>query len=336
MKQWVLRCLLIAFFVVAFPFRSPAPLVYRIGEGWTYETPGEESGPWRKMRAKDQLDVAQDAFDKKDYKLARKAAARVIRQWQFSDYAPQAEYLLARCDEAIKKDERAFKEYQKLIEKYPKSIRYDEVVQRQFEICNRFLDGERFKLWNLIPTFPSMDKTVKLYETLIKNGPYSAVAPQSQMNIGEARERQWRLFNDNEPYIQAAQAYEKAADRYHDQPKIASEALYKEAMAYDKQAQTAEYDQSTAGKAIDAFNDFKNTFPNDPRGAEGDKIIAALKTEQARGNFEIAKYYEHGHHWKSALIYYNEVVIKDPKSSYAAISLQRIAELKKLTANPAK
>jgi outer membrane assembly lipoprotein YfiO len=198
-------------------------------------------------------------------------------------------------------------------------------------ICNRFLDGERFKLWNYIPTFPSMEKTVKLYEGVIKNGPYSEVAPQAQMNIGTARERQWRLFNDSEPLILAAKAYEKAADRYRDRPKLASEALYKAAMAYDQQAKTAEYDQSTAGKAIDTFRDFMTYYPNDPRCADGEKIIASLKLEQARGNYEIARFYEHGNHWKSALVYYNEVVIKAPKSPYAETSLKRIAELKKLT-----
>lgn len=335
MKQWALRLSLIAFFVLAFAYRSPAPLVYRVGEGWEYEAPGETNGPWRKTRAVEQLKVAQDAFDKKDYSLARRAANRVLKTWPFSDYAPHAEYLLARCDEAIKKDERAFKEYQKLIQKYPKATNYDEVLQRQFEICNRFLNGERFKLWNWIPTFPSMEKTVKMYGALVTNGPYSAVGPQAQMNIGAAREKQTRLFNDNEPLIQAAQAYELAADRYHDRPKIAADALFKAGLAYDKQARAAEYDQSTAGKAIDAFDDFKERFPDDARVTEGDKMIAALRTEQARGNYQIARFYEHGHHWKSALVYYNEVVIKDPKSPYAATSLQRIAELKKLTASPA-
>ena len=39
--------------VLAFPYRSPAPLVYRADEGWVYEKPGEDKG-WQKPRAKDQ------------------------------------------------------------------------------------------------------------------------------------------------------------------------------------------------------------------------------------------------------------------------------------------
>jgi hypothetical protein len=44
--------------------------------------PGKK-GDWRKLRAKDQLDVAQQAFDQKKYKLALKAAKRVIAVWPF-------------------------------------------------------------------------------------------------------------------------------------------------------------------------------------------------------------------------------------------------------------
>src|SRR5216684_6823752 len=102
--------LFIAFCLLALPFRSPAPFVYHPGEGWTYEPVGGE-GKWRMTRAKDQMDVAQAAFDKKAYGLALKAARRVVRVWPLSDYAPQAQYLVGRCYEAKGKDEKAFGEY---------------------------------------------------------------------------------------------------------------------------------------------------------------------------------------------------------------------------------
>ena len=153
MKQWHCRFWLIGLLLVVFPMRSPAPLIYTPGEGWTYEPVGG-AGQWRKTRAKDQLAVAQEAFDKKDYSLTAKAAGYVVKVWPLSDYAPQAEYLLARCDEATGKDERAFKAYQTLIRKYPKAANYEDVLRREFAICNRFLGGERFKLWSYIPTFP--------------------------------------------------------------------------------------------------------------------------------------------------------------------------------------
>jgi len=317
-------------FVALFPFRSPAPLIYTPGEGWTYEPVGGE-GNWQRNRAKDQLIVAQDAFDKKDYSLALKAARRTVRVWPLSDYAPQAQYLVGRCYEARGMDERAFKEYQVVIDKYPKFVNGDDVFKRQFEIANRFLGGEWFRLWDYIPFFPSMERTASLYEKIVKNGPYSDVGPRAQMNLGTAREKQ-------KNYPEAVKAYEVATDRYQDRTKIASEALFRKGLAYQKQAETAEYDQSTAGEAIATFTDFTTLYPDDPRVPGAQKIIASLKTEQARGDFEIARFYEKDRKWKAAKTYYNEVVnltLGDPNSLYALQARERIAALnKRIQAEP--
>jgi len=324
MNRRLLRLLLVLVCLLAFPSRSPAPLIYRPGEGWTYEPVGGEGGKWQRARAKDQLDVAQAAFDKKDFSLALKAARRVVRVWPLSDYAPEGQYLVARCYEAKGKDEKAFKEYQKVLEKQPKFAKYDEILQRQYEIANKYLAGKWFKLWGFIPISSSMDKTADMYSKIVKNGPYSEVAPQAQLKIGAAREKQ-------KDFELAAKAYETAADRYHDRAKVAAEALYRQGLSYEKQAQTAEYDQSKAGQAIATFTDFMTLYPDDPRTRETGKIIAALRQEQARGNLEIARFYEKSRKWKAAETYYNEVVnltLDDPKSVYGAQARQRIDELK--------
>jgi outer membrane protein assembly factor BamD (BamD/ComL family) len=330
MKRWWIRRLLTLLVLLALPLHSPAPLIYRPGEGWTYEPVGGE-GKWQRSRAKEQLDVAQKAFDQKDYSLALKAARRVVKVWPLSDYAPQAQYLVGRCYEAKGQDEKAFKEYQKVLEKQPKSANFEEIVQRQFGIANKYLAGKWFKLWGYIPIFPSMDKTAQMYEKIVKNGPYSELAPQAQLNIGAAREKQSN-------YPLAAKAYETAADRYNDRPKVAAEALYREGLAYQKQAQTGEYDQSTAGQAIATFTDFITLHASDPRVPEAQKIITNLKREQAYGCFRIAEFYDksktipESKRTKAAEIYYNEVVnlsLGDPKWVYAAKARQRLDELKK-------
>jgi outer membrane protein assembly factor BamD (BamD/ComL family) len=309
---------LILFGVVLAPFRSPAPLIYTPGEGWRYEAVGE--GNWQRTRAKDQLVVAQDAFDKKDYSLALKAARRVVRVWPTSDYTPQAQYVVGRSYEERGQDERAFKEYQVLIEKYPKAVYYEEVMRRQYEIANRFLGGQWFKLWDYIPSFPSMEKTAGLFEKIVKNGPYSDIGPQAQMKIGEARVKQGS-------YPEAVKAFETAADRYNDRPQIAADALYRQGQAYHKQAARAEYDQSAAAQAIAIFKEFMGVYSSDPRVPEAQRIIGELKGEQARGSFETAKFYEKKGKWLGARTYYNEVVSllqENPESPYAVQARERI------------
>lgn len=320
-KRPVCLLLLLLVALVAFPHVSPAPLIYRPGEGWVYEAVGQE-GKWIRTRAKDQLQVAQEAFDEKDYKGAMRAARRTVKQWPLSDYAPDAQYIIGRSYEEKKNDEKAFKEYQSLIEKYPKYAKYDEVLKRQYEIAKRFLGGQWFKLWGHIPIYPSMDKTAEMYEKLIKNGPYSEVAPQAQMDIGTAKEKK-----DN--FAEAVKAYEKAADRYNDREKVAADALFKAGQAYQKQTKTAEYDQSSAGQAIAVLSDFMALYPDDARVPDAQKIIEELRTEQARGNFKVAKFYEKAKRYEGALVYYNEVVLRDPNSEYAVEAKERIEVLKK-------
>ncbi|MFZ1072893.1 MAG: tetratricopeptide repeat protein [Verrucomicrobiia bacterium] len=318
-RRFVFWILLVAG-VALLPFRSPAPLIYVPGEGWYYESYGENA-KWQRSRAKDQMDVAEQAFKTANYTIALRAAHRVVRVWPLSDYAPQAEYLIGRCLEATGRDEAAFDAYQNIIQKYPKSAEYEEVVWRQYEIANRFLHGEWFKLWGYIPFYTSMDQTAKMFSKIVDNGPYSDVAPHAQLRIGAAQEK-------GKDYSEAVKSYETAADRYHDQPVIAADALYREGIAYQKQAATAEYDQSTAGKAIAAYTDFITLFPDDRRVPRLQRAIAGLKAEQVHGNFEIAQFYEKSRKWAGAVVYYNEVLQLDPNSRFAAEARQRIELLK--------
>ncbi|MFM1769841.1 MAG: hypothetical protein RJA22_2370 [Verrucomicrobiota bacterium] len=303
----------------------PAPLIFTPGEGWRYEKAGG-GGSWTRGRAKDQLEVAQTAFAEKDYGTTIKAAQRTVRAWPFSDYAPTAQYLLGRAHEAKGDEQKAFQEYQRLLEQYPKGPQYDEVILRQMAIANRFLAGQWFRFLGLVPAYRSMDKTIEMYEKILKSGPFSEVAPQAQINIGLANER--RVFPD---YPEAARAYERAADKYADR-REGTDALYRLGQTYYRQAGTAEYDQSVAGQAIASFTDFITLYPEDARVREARGRIAELKTEQARGNLEIARYYEKRRRWKAARIYYNsvnQVLVDTPDAPYAVEARQRLEALDK-------
>jgi outer membrane protein assembly factor BamD len=311
--------------LLLWPQRAPAPLIYTPGEGWRYEKVG--GGDWVRDKPKDQLDLAVAAFEAGEYGLALKAARRVVKhpRWRFGDYAAQAQYVVGRAYEAKGQDDKAFKAYQELLTKYPRSDNFDEILLRQFVIADKYLGGQWFKLWGFIPFFPSMDKTIKMYEQIIKTGPYSRVAPHSQLRIGAANEKKLPP-----QYEAAARAYEVAADRYSDDP-IGVDGMYKQGVAYLKQSKRAEYDQSAAGQAIAVFSDFMTLYPDDQRVKDAQQSIGQLKTEQARGSFDIARFYEKRHRWEAAQIYYNDVLSKDPGSKLADEARRRIDALKQRT-----
>lgn len=314
------RWLFLLVLFLGFVWRCPAPLIYTPGEGWVYEAAGSE-GAWKRTRAKEQLIIAQDAYDRENYGLALKSARRTVKTWPLSDYAPQAQELVAKSYDSKGDPQRAFKEYQKLVEKYPMRADYEKVAQQQYGIANQFLDGKWFKLWGLIPYPASMDRVAAMYENIVKNGPFSEIAPEAQLKVGASREKQ-------KNYNAAVKAYETAADRYHDQPKVAADGLYLAGMAYNKQVDKAEYDQSLAVQAIDTLTDFVVLFPEDERVAEAEDVIAMLRNERAHGSYQVAKFYEKRRRWSGALVYYNEVIVLGPESPYADEARQRIESLK--------
>jgi len=319
----IAQVLLAAFVLTALPNTSPAPLIYREGEGWIYQPIGSESVEDKifAKRAKEQLDVVQTAFKEKDYDLAEKAAERLVKKWPLSDFAPAAQYYSARCLEEKGRDEKAFKAYQKLLDKYPKIDNYQEILKRQYDIATRYLNGKKFRLFGLIPLYRSMEKTVTMYEKVIKNGPYSEVAPQARMNIGKANEKR-------DDYPAAAKAYEMVATEHFDRKEIASDGMFQAAETYYDQAKSAEYDQGIAKKAYDHFQDFVSLYPDDPRVEQAREKMANLRTEQARGAVKIATFYEKRKEWNGALIYYNEALVKAPNSIYAQTAKEKIAEIK--------
>jgi outer membrane protein assembly factor BamD len=331
------RRFILLFFITAFvgllPFRSPAPLIYAPGEGWYYE-PAGSNAKWTRTRAKDQLEVAEEAFKNQDYSTTLHAAYRVLKVWPLSDYAPRAQYLVGRCLEMEHRDEAAFDKYQDLLKKYPRTDSYDEILWRQYEIANRFYGGQFFRIfWGYLPLYTSMDETAKMYGKIVNNGPYSDVAPHAQLQIGAAREK-------DKDYEAAVKAYETAADRYHNQPVIAADAMYRWAITYQKQSTKAEYDQGKAGQAIAAYTDFITVFPDDKRVAAAQQAIIMLKAEQVRGSFVVAQFYENSktlnatQRRNGAIVYYNEVLQLNPNSPYAAQARQRIEALKPLLQNP--
>jgi outer membrane protein assembly factor BamD len=307
----LLSVMVISFLV---PAESPAALVWRKGEGWSWERAGVNTG----SNPTDQLKFAQELQAKKDYRSAIDAYRRVVRRWPQSSSAQDARLGLAESLSGIGYYYQAFKEYQLLIEKHPNTSHFDAVLQRQFEIGNLFLAGERQKAWG-IRWFPSTDRAIEVFEKVVKNGPYSPVAPEAQFRIGQTYEKQ----ND---YLAAVHAYEKILERYAKHP-LAESAQFQIGAAYKKESQRAEYDQNSANQAIAAFSDFLLRYPDSERAPLAEQSRVALKEEQAKGLYHIGQFYEKNKKYQSAIIYYNDVIEKDPGSNWATQAKDKVAKL---------
>jgi outer membrane protein assembly factor BamD (BamD/ComL family) len=305
-------------------------LKYFPGVGWRYIRPGMK-GELMEKSPREKLKIAQEAFEKKDYDLALFAAQLIVEERPDGDSAPHAHYLIARVLEEKKFDEDAFREYQRLLERFPAFEKSAEAAKRQMAIADRHLAGSWYR-WRpqtpwlqfgglFLPMRMRMDSTAKLYEQIVTNAPYADNGIEAQLKIGNAYEKSatgW-LGNDD-GYNQAIHAYERLADRYgrrrpegNDAPSrgedLVAQARFGIGRAYQRQVAGGEYDQSLAGKAIDAYEDLKVLHPNDDaRVKQAQEEIDQMRLEQARGARVTAEFYERQQKWFAAQIYHSRVV----------------------------
>jgi outer membrane protein assembly factor BamD len=294
-----------------------ATLVWRPGEGWSDESGSQVSA----SSSRDQLDLAHKLEAAGSRDAALKAYKGLLRRWPLSFFAPEAQYRVGKILEDEGDFYTAFQAFQKMVTKYPSSEYFEQALNEQYRIANLYLAGEPQRIWK-IPVGPSMERTIEMYERIIKNAPYGNYAAQCQFNIGLAREQQ-RKFTD------AVDAYQKVLDNYPTSS-VASNAQYQIGYAWMRSSITGDYDMGAAKKAIDAFQDYLVRYPTSDKAAQAQENIQRLGQKQTQGAFDIAKFYESSHppEPRAAFIYYNEVVREDPNSEQAQIAKKRIQALK--------
>lgn len=299
---------------------AQAALVWRPGEGWVNED-AEEGGPTA-ANSRDQLEAGKKAEKAENWKEAKSAYLALVRKWPFSFNAGEAQYRIGWCSEQQADFPRAFKDYQKCIEKYPSSEYFEKALERQYQIANLFLVGEPQRLWK-VPLPASWEQTAKMYDQIIKNAPYGRYAAEAQFKIGLCNEK-------TKKWSEAIAAYNAVLDRYpgHD---IADDALYQIGYVWFQAAERPDYDQGAADKAIQAFTEFMARFPNSDKVAQAKENLAVVQGRLTQGSFNIAKFYESQKRPDAAVIYYREVIQKGPDSEMAKIALKRIEELTPMT-----
>ena len=297
---------------------ASAALVWRAGEGWVDESTGSGLSA---SSSRDELEIAKKLQADGKYEEALKAYRILVRKWPLSFFAPEAQFNLGLCTEKTGDFWAAYKAYKKMVEKYPASNFFEQALDREFAIGNLYLAGEPQRLWK-IPTGPSMDRTIEIFEAIIKSAPYGANAAQAQFKIGLAHEKQ-RKFSD------AVDAYTKILDKYPGNP-IAADAQYQIGYAWYASANGALYDQSAAQKAIEAFEDFIVRYPNSEKVAAANAHIETLKSKETQGSYYIAGFYERQKNYKAAYIYYNDVLRQNPDSDQAKEAKKKIDYLRPL------
>jgi len=271
---------------------------------------------------KQQMDWAMSFYDGKERKRAIGEFEKLITNYPNSIYAPSAQYYIGRAYEDIEDYYQAFLAYQKTIEKYPYNERVEEIIERQYKIGSVFLDGQKAKIMGM-KILPAMDKASEILAKVVENAPYGRYADVAQFKLGEAYKKQ-------EYYEDALMAYKKLIDDYPDSA-FAEDAKYQIALCSYYVSRDPYYDQEFTDKAIQEYEDLIKKTADIELNKEARETLARLREKKAQSTFETAKFYEKTGHYKSAIIYYKDIVKNYGDTSIAAQALDKMTELESKT-----
>ena len=269
----------------------------------------------------EQLAVAVALFDRQDYDRARNEFRKLLRAYKDSREAPEAQYYLGRCEEEEGDYYKAFKEYRKTIQVYPSTSRFNEILEREYQIGNQFLGGKKRKVFGTAALIPARDKAIEIYDAIVTDGPFTEYGSLAQYKLGLAHAA---LQN----YEQAVSAFEQLVANYPASP-LVDDARYQIALASLKGTFKPGYDQSPTDHAIHALAQFQREYPASELLEDATSRLQHLKEQRAQHEFQVGQFYERRRRLASAVIYYQAIINRYAETSWAPKAAARIQVLEK-------
>ncbi|MEO8205792.1 MAG: outer membrane protein assembly factor BamD [Chthoniobacterales bacterium] len=270
--------------------------------------------------AASQLSIADGYAENGANERAIAAYHLVTKNYPFTKEAATAQFRLAQTMQKTANQSKAFDAYQTLLTKYPQTPDFDKAVAEQIRIANQNLQAPAKPILGL-NLFSPLERTEKMYLTILANAPFSKQAPIAQFNLGLTYERQGKT---NE----AIQAYQKVIDKYPTSD-IADDAMYQIGYVYQRMGMTGQsQDLSALITAQQTYEDFLAEYPNSEKAAQARENLKLMGVKSSGDLIGIAKYYERTRDFKAAVIYYNDAIRRQPDTKNAEEARTRIQELR--------
>lgn len=269
-----------------------------------------------KSTPREQLDYGLAFMEGKKYLQALSELKKLVKNYPRAKEAPEAQYYIGRILEITNKPYEAYKAYQIVIDKYPFSERAAEIVELQFNIANQILSGKDKKGKWVQAIVGGDDRITEIFRAVIKNAPYGKFAAEAQYKIG-------LYLKERELFQEARDEFEKTVGDYPN-TQWAKAAKFQIAMADADRAGSIQHEQKTTSIALDEFKEFVKSHPESELTPEAKKQIALLRAKEAQSAFVVAQFYEKQKNYKSAAVYYQNIVSYHADTVWASKALKRL------------
>ncbi len=268
----------------------------------------------------EQLDFALGFYKDDKLKEAEREFKKLLKYYPKSSQAAEAQYYLATIKEKKGRLYEAYLAYQKVLDKYPFTSRINEIIEKEFNIAERFMQGYKRKAWGI--TLPVENPAIEIFSKVIENSTYGPLAAEAQYKLG-------LILKNLDRFIEAEEEFTKVIKNYP-QSEWVTAAEFQIASCRAKISPSSDYDQEAISEAKRRFEKFALSHPDAELSREAEENIRELREREAKGYYDIAVFYQKQKAYKAAEIYYNTVITDYPKTIWAAkaFSSLRILEQK--------
>ena len=257
--------------------------------------------------ADDIFDNALDLYKEKKLDKATEQFKIILKKFPKSRVSPEAQYRIGTIFEERSDYVEAHKAYQALIKSYPQSERFDEVIEREYQIGSMFLSGKKGKLLGL-EIRPSLPLAIEVFQKIVEAAPYGAFGDKSQFSLGVAYQKSGR-FDD------ALEAFQTLIDQYPQSTLLKQARLEMAEVSYAKSSSQTR-DQSALDEAARQAQGYLKRYPGTEEAAQAAKINQEVDELNAEKNYRIGFYYEKDNYLESALIYYRDTAKRYGNTSW--------------------
>lgn len=274
----------------------------------------------REEEAAAKLVKARKAYDAGKFRSANRQLKKITKEYPTASATGEAYYLRGQIFISKKRWAKGFDSLQEIIAKHPSYPNFDRVTGQQFECASELMDGARGRIFWIFPGFKQYGESIKEFEQIVRNAPYSDYAPLSLMNIALLSETRGEAED-------AIDALDRLIN-YYPQSMLASDAYYNLARTYANLVQSHEYDQGSTRQAISYYEDFLILFPSSEYIAQVEAALEAMENLLASSRLDLGDfYYYYRANNTAALVFYNETITIAPDSEAAATAEIRISDI---------
>jgi outer membrane assembly lipoprotein YfiO len=268
--------------------------------------------------ADDIFDNGLDLYKEKKLDKAAEQFKIVLKQYPKSRVAPESQYRLGTIAEETGDYVAAHNAYQALIKSYPQSERFDEVIEREYQIGCMFLSGKKGKLLGL-DIRPSLPLAIEVFQKIEAAAPYGAFGDKSQFNLAVAYQKSGR-FDD------AMEAFQSLIDQYPQSPLLQQARLQMTEVSFQKSSGQTR-DQSALDEAARQAQSYIKRYPGTEEAEKAEKIRRVVDEANSEKNYRIGLYYEKDNYVTSALIYYADTAKRYPDTAWGQKAAEKLHSL---------